>query len=67
MPAHSHDPNQLLTQLEAAKSRFDYGHAAVVAKLLSQLSKLQLHDPHQLIRFHESLLFLRAFPARAIS
>jgi hypothetical protein len=62
MPPASHDPGQLLTQLEAAKSRFDSGHAALIAKLLSQLSKLQLNDPHQLIRFHEALLFLRAFP-----
>jgi uncharacterized protein YdcH (DUF465 family) len=56
------DPNQLLTELEAAKNRFDSGHAALIAKLLAQLSKLQLTDPHQLIRFHECLLFLRAFP-----
>jgi len=62
MPKHSHDPNHLLTQLEAAKSRFDFNHAGLIAKLLSQLSKLQLNDPHQLIRFHESLLFLQAFP-----
>ena len=61
MPIYSHDPNQLLTQLEAAKSRFDSSHAALIAKLLSQLTKLEL-DPPQLIRFHESLLFLRAFP-----
>ena len=57
-----HDPNHLLAQLEAAKSRFDSNHAAVITKLLSQLSKLQLNDPHQFIRLHESLLFLRAFP-----
>jgi hypothetical protein len=62
MPPTSHDPNQLLTQLEAAKNNFDPGHAARIAKLLSQLSKLQLTDPHHSIRFHESLLFLRAFP-----
>jgi hypothetical protein len=62
MPTASHDPRLLLDQLEAAKNRFDSGHATVVAKLLSQLSKLQLNDPHQLIRFHEALLFLRAFP-----
>jgi hypothetical protein len=67
MPPSSHDPNQyvpdqLLIQLEAAKSRFDSGHAARIAKLLAQLCKLQLNDPHQLIRFHECLLFLRAFP-----
>jgi hypothetical protein len=58
----SHDPNQLLTQLEAAKNNFDPGHAALIAKLLTQLSRLQLTDPHHLIRFHEALLFLRAFP-----
>jgi hypothetical protein len=61
MPPTSHDSNQLLSKLEAAKSRFDSGHAAVIAKLLTQLSNLEL-DPHQLIRFHEALLFLRAFP-----
>ena len=65
MPTSSHDPNQLLTQLEAVKSRFDRGHAATIAKLLSQFSKLQFTDPHQLIRFHECLLFLRAFPHAA--
>jgi len=55
------DSNQLLTQLEAAKSRFDSGHSSQITKLLAQLSKFQL-DPRQLILFHESLLFLRAFP-----
>jgi len=62
MPPTSHDPNQLLTQLEAAKNRFDPGQALLISKLLAQLSKLQLADPRQLIRFHECLLFLRAFP-----
>jgi hypothetical protein len=62
MPSTSRDPNHYLTQLEAAKSRFDAGQAALIAKLLTQLSQLQLNDPHQLIRLHESLLFFRAFP-----
>ncbi len=62
MPHTSNEPNHLLTQLEAAKSRFDPGHALIVAKLLAGISRLQLTDPHQLIRFHECLLFLRAFP-----
>jgi hypothetical protein len=62
MPHTSHNPNQLLTQLEAAKNRFDTNHAAQINKTLSQLSKLQVTDAHHLIRFHECLLFLRAFP-----
>jgi len=60
-----YDPNQLLTQLEAAKNRFDPGHVALIAKLLVQLSNVEISDPHQLIRFHECLLFLRAFPHAA--
>jgi|HubBroStandDraft_1064217.scaffolds.fasta_scaffold00221_23 hypothetical protein len=62
MPPKSHDPNQLLTELEAAKNHFDQSQPARITKLLAQLSKRQLTDPHQLIRFHETLLFLRAFP-----
>ncbi|MFZ0136821.1 MAG: hypothetical protein WAK89_07180 [Candidatus Sulfotelmatobacter sp.] len=61
MPRTSHDPNDLLTQLEAAKNQFNLNQATKIQKLLTQLSNLQL-DPHQLIRFHEALLFLRAFP-----
>jgi hypothetical protein len=62
MPHIGHNRDQLLTQLEATKNRFETNHAAQINKILSQLSKLQLSDPHHLIRFHESLLFLRAFP-----
>jgi hypothetical protein len=62
MSASSRDPNQLLTPLEAAKSQFGAGHAAVVSKLLGALAKFEFSDPHRLIRFHECLLFLRAFP-----
>jgi hypothetical protein len=56
------NPNELLTQLEASKNNFVPGHAAVITKLLAQLSRFQFTDSHQLIRFHECLLFLRAFP-----
>jgi len=61
MPPTSQDPTQLLIQLEACKSRFDFGSAADVAKVLARLAKLHL-DARQLIRFHETLLFFRAFP-----
>jgi hypothetical protein len=62
MSPTSHDPNHLLTQLEASKNQFGPRHVAFVTNLLAQLSKLQLDDPHHVIRFHECLLFLRAFP-----
>jgi hypothetical protein len=62
MSASAHDSNRLLTLLEGAKNRFDPGHAALIAKLLARLAKSELSDPHHLIRFHECLLFLRAFP-----
>jgi hypothetical protein len=63
--SNRYDPSELLTQLEAAKSRFDSGHAAAVAKLLAKLAQLNLNDPQHLIRFHECVLFLRAFPHAA--
>src|ERR1700685_3442180 len=59
-----HNPDQLLIDLDALKSRFESNSAGLIAKLLSQLSKLEL-DPHQLIHFHECLLFLRAFPSES--
>lgn len=55
----------LLTGLEAAKSNFGRGAAAATRALLSQLSRQDLRDPKSLIRFHETLLFLRAFPHAA--
>jgi hypothetical protein len=59
------DPNQLLTELEATKNHFDSNHTTQITKLLTQLAKLEFPDSHQLIRFHEALLFLRAFPHSA--
>jgi hypothetical protein len=68
MPPAGLNPGELLAQLEAAKNYFESAHTAVIAKLLTQLSKFQFTDPHQLIRFHECLLFLRAFPhSRALN
>jgi hypothetical protein len=62
MPTAGLHVEKLLTELEAAKNLFDSGSASRIGKLLTQLSKFQFTDPHRLIRFHESLLFLRAFP-----
>jgi hypothetical protein len=62
MPTAPHVIENFLTQLEAAKNQFSPGHSAIVARLLRALSRFEFADPHQLIRFHECLLFLRAFP-----
>jgi hypothetical protein len=62
MPTAGLNIEKLLNELEAAKNLFHSGNAVRISKLLAKLSKLQFTDARQLIRFHESLLFLRAFP-----
>ena len=53
----------LLDQLEAAKRQFEPGAAAHTAKLLATIGRRRFPDAPSLIRFHESLLFFRAYPA----
>src|SRR5713101_978685 len=60
MAANSLD--RQLTQLEAHRYRFGRDEAARVVKLLKRLDAARFHDSPSLIRFHEALLFLRAFP-----
>jgi len=60
MAARSLD--RLLTQLESSRYRFGPHEAARVVKLLNRLDAARFADPASLIRFHEALLFLRAFP-----
>src|ERR1019366_1771660 len=58
-------PNALdrqLTELEACRYRFGRYEAARVVKLLNRLDAARIADTASLIRFHEALLFLRAFP-----
>jgi hypothetical protein len=62
MPRALPSPKRLLTQLEAAKNNFGAGHAQAVSRLLDRITALELTGPRELIRFHECLLFLRAFP-----
>jgi len=52
----------LLSQLEAAKQWRDPGPDAKVEKLLASAKGLRFRDADALIRFHDLLLFLRAFP-----
>ncbi|MGA8540246.1 MAG: hypothetical protein WB566_12160, partial [Terriglobales bacterium] len=54
--------HQQLTHLEAARYRFGRNQAATVIKLLQHLNAARFPDTSSLIRFHETLLFLRAFP-----
>jgi len=51
-----------LSKLEAARLCYEHGCAASVEKLLGALKDRQFGDVESLIRFHEALLFLRAFP-----
>jgi hypothetical protein len=52
----------LLTSLEAAQNRFGPGASAETRSLLDRLSRRRITDPQSLLRLHEALLFLRAFP-----
>jgi hypothetical protein len=51
-----------LTQLEVCRYRFGHGEITRVTALLRQLDATRFPDTASLIRFHEALLFLRAFP-----
>jgi hypothetical protein len=61
MPTTPREADRFLTQLEAAKSDFGSRHEPAVRQLLKNLSS-SAFNARQLIRFHECLLFLRAFP-----
>lgn len=60
MPANALD--RQLTQLEASRYRFGRGEARRVVDLLRRLQSTRFVETGSLIRFHEALLFLRAFP-----
>ena len=54
-------PSQL-AKLEASKSLRGHDGIAGVEKLLASLKKYQCSNAERLVRFHDTLLFLRAFP-----
>jgi hypothetical protein len=51
-----------LTQLETCRYRFGPHEPARVVELLQRLDAARFSDTASLLRFHEALLFLRAFP-----
>jgi hypothetical protein len=59
MPAKRPDR---LSQLEECRYRFGPGEQERAIKLLNSLASARLPDARSLMRFHETLLFLRAFP-----
>lgn len=56
---------QLLDRLDEFKRRFDDRGAAQALKTLAQLERRRFTDAASLIRFHETLLFIRAYPPNA--
>src|SRR2546428_3695634 len=56
---------RLLSELEASRYRFGREEATGLAKLLAQARATRFHDVSSLIRFHEVLMVLRAFPPSA--
>src|ERR1017187_10821654 len=51
-----------LDRLDAWKSNFGPGGAGQLEKLLAAAAAWRLRPPAEAIRFHETLLFLRAYP-----
>ncbi len=60
MPVSSID--RMLEELEGWRDHFGHKESARAAVLLDKLAARKLTDAASLIRFHEALLFLRAFP-----
>lgn len=55
-------PPSLLARLEEWKGRFGDPETGRLEKLLTAVAGRRFNDAHSLIRLHETLLFLRAYP-----
>lgn len=56
-------PEKLLDRLDEAKRRFDLQQSRVaIERILARLSRQSFKDAESLSRYHEILLFLRAYP-----
>ena len=56
---------ELLDQLDELKNQFTPAATRRVERLLEQLSRKKFNDTDSLVRYHEILLFLRAYPQTA--
>lgn len=57
---------ELLTQLDELKNQFTPKISRRLLRRLEQLSRKKLNDTDSLVRYHEILLFLRAYPQNAL-
>jgi len=57
----------LIDQLDELKNQFTSQAAGRILRLLEQLSRKNLNDIDTLVRYHEILLFLRAYPQNGTS
>lgn len=55
----------LLDRLDEAKRGFDSRSVGVLTRVLAQLPRRRFNDAESLIRYHEVLLFIRAYPPNA--
>ncbi len=58
-------PRDLLERLDQWKSRFGAGDSGPLERLLATVSRKRFRDAADVIRLHETLLFLRAYPRSA--
>ena len=54
--------HKFLLQLDELKTQFGAGPAKTIERLLTRLRKQTISDAETLMRLHETLLFLRAYP-----
>jgi len=57
--------NRLLDRLDESKQDFSAAGRARIATMLRRLSQSRIDDLEALVRYHEALLFLRAYPQDA--
>jgi hypothetical protein len=57
--------SKLVDELDRIKARFESGDAARKERLLRRLESARITDTATLVRFHEALLFLLAYPQNA--
>ncbi len=65
MKPASNTPAHLLDQLDELKSRFGPRESRSLEQILSRISRAKFNNADRLIRFHELLLFICAYPQSA--